>query len=201
MRGIPNFNEAKAAAAAWASRLHEAKGQRYGEHPHAVHLEAVEMVLIRFGFGNPADPIHQVLRVAAWSHDLLEDAGDMVSEDTIRVLQGVEVAAIVRALTNPPGPNRAARAAAAYPRIKANPLAIVVKLADRISNVEAAIKANNRFLAIYREEHPGFRSALYEPDGMAEAMWQHLDALITLVPAPEPVAPQPIQKSLFELEG
>jgi len=206
MRGIPNFNEARAGAAAWASRLHEAKGQRYGEEPYCVHLEAVEMVLIRFGFGNPADPVHQVLRVAAWFHDLLEDVGDLVSEDTIRVLQGVEVAAIVRAVTNPPGPNRGARVAAAYPRIKATPLAVVIKLADRISNVEAAISAGNRFIELYRKEHPEFRNALYEPGSMAESMWRHLDALmvgaepIQATPASGQVMPQPAPKGLFDLE-
>ena len=41
-------------------------GQRYGEHPYGVHLQAVRAVLRDFGHGG-------ALAVAAWLHDTVED--------------------------------------------------------------------------------------------------------------------------------
>lgn len=81
------------------------------------------------------------------------------------------MANIVDAVSDPPGASRAARKAAAYPRIAGREGAVIVKLADRIANVEAGGPMVDR----YRAEQDGFRAVL-RSDGVADEMWRALDA-------------------------
>jgi (p)ppGpp synthase/HD superfamily hydrolase len=152
------------AALAWGRRRHA--DQLYGTGPYAAHLHAIADVLRRFGYGD--DP---VLMSAGYLHDTIEDAGATRAE--ISSLFGDRVADIVDAVSDPPGDTRARRKAAAYPRIRALDDAVVVKLADRIANVEAGGSKG----AMYRGEQPAFRAALHR-DGLAEPMWARLDELL-----------------------
>ncbi len=157
---------------AWASELHAAKGQAWVDgRPYRDHLEAVETVLLRFGYAE-----HE-FRLAAWCHDLLEDTD--TSRDALREACGPAVEALVWAVTDEPGATRAERHEKTYPKIVATPGATILKLADRISNVEASIAMGpSSKLEKYRSEHPGFRAALYRPDERTDPMWQHLDDLL-----------------------
>jgi (p)ppGpp synthase/HD superfamily hydrolase len=135
--------------------------QRYGERPYVVHLEAVRAVLRDFGHGG-------ALGIAAWLHDVVEDTATTRAEVAARF--GDEVAALVWAVTGV-GVDRPARNAAAYAKIQALPAAAILKLADRIANVEAAATRPDK-LARYRAEWPGFAAALA---GLGDArMWQRL---------------------------
>jgi (p)ppGpp synthase/HD superfamily hydrolase len=130
----------------YAVRAHD--NQKYGEEfPYAMHLQAVESVLLRFGI------FDEDLRCAAWLHDVLEDT-DRTYEDMVS-FHGLHITNIVAALTEPKGGNRAWRHAQTYPRIAQNVDAIMVKIADRIANVEAGGKAE-----MYRIEHAAFKAAL-----------------------------------------
>jgi len=206
MRPIRNFENVYAALKAWATKLHAERNQTWAAGlPYSAHLQSVEDVLSRFGFDDMTNPLHQTLRLAAWSHDLLEDCE--VCRTTLRVLQGPEVEALVWAVTDEPGVNRAERHRLTYPKIAGTPWATCLKLSDRISNTEASIvHGSTKKLAMYCEEYPEFRSALFTPGGPEEPMWAHLDDL-TLGPhqeealvSSEPVASAPIaiMQSLFE---
>ena len=152
------------AALAWARELHA--DQSYGHLPYAVHLDAVAGVLREFGHGD--DP---VLMSAAYLHDAIEDQG--VTREQIAGRFGERVADIVDAVSDPPGANRTARKAAAYPRIRDLDDAVVVKLADRIANVQAG----GPLREMYRREQAPFREGVRR-DGVADDMWAYLDALL-----------------------
>lgn len=164
-------------ARVYATKAHN--GQTYGgEFPYVIHLQAVESVLLRFGITD------ENLRCAAWLHDVLEDT-DLTYEDLVMFF-GSEVANIVAALTEPKGGNRKWRHSQTYPRIRQNNDAIIVKLADRIANVEAG----GRKLGMYRKEHHDFKHALYNVDELRETryhdvvreMWNYLDSLLIVAP-------------------
>jgi len=87
---------------------------------------------------------------------------------------GPDVAGLVDAVTDEPGPNRRARKAATYQKIReAGHLAVRLKLADRIANVEAGGSLTD----MYRKEHEAFRRNLHTA-GENEDMWRHLDGLL-----------------------
>jgi (p)ppGpp synthase/HD superfamily hydrolase len=150
--------------------------QKYGGLPYTHHLAAVESVLRRFGYNNPGDcASDRNILTAAWLHDVIEDTGTKAKE--ISELFGSHVALIVSAVTNEPGANRKIRAALTYPKIRSVPLAVALKLADRIANVENG----GSLVAMYAKEHEDFRRALFTP-GEHDAMWAHLDRLLTTNP-------------------
>ena len=199
---IPLFPMVYAALKDWAAKQHAAQGQTWANGlPYSAHLEAVEGVLTRFGYTDMSNPLHQVLRLSAWAHDLLEDT--KVERITLRVLQGPDVEGLVYAVTNEPGVNRAERHLKTYHQIASTPHAVVLKLADRLSNVEASLENGpSRFLGMYRNEHPGFRAALYRAGGPEEPMWNLLDHLLEVeTPTPGVRLPAPgvaVQRGLFD---
>lgn len=143
--------------------------QKYGgEFPYAIHLQAVERVLLRFNIFDVD------LRAAAWLHDTLEDT--TARYEDIETLFNVRVAGIVGAVTEPKGGNRARRHEQTYPKIRLSPDAVIVKLADRIANVESGGSLND----MYRKEYPSFKRALYRDDDIPHilAMWSYLDTLL-----------------------
>ena len=155
-------------ARAYATQAHS--GQRYGELPYTVHLQAVEDVMRRFGITD------EDLLVAAWLHDVVEDTDHPLTE--IIALFGSRVAELVGRVTEPKGGSRAQRHAYSYPNIRENPDAITLKLCDRIANVESGGKSG-----MYRSEYEGFKQALYREDDNNLRLWMHLDNL-TIVPSP-----------------
>lgn len=128
--------------------------QTYGNNlPYSYHLDSVHGVAARF------DPALEVL-LAAYLHDVVEDTH--VSIGAIEDVFGADVAKLVAAVTNAPGPNRHARHILTYPKIRAaGPNAVLLKLCDRIANVNACgLFGNTRLLKMYVDEHRGFYEAL-----------------------------------------
>lgn len=119
---------------------------------------------------------------AGFLHDTLEDTdtdmGDLENNF------GSEVTDIVGALTATEG-NRTARAATTVEQIKAlpmhlQPLARIVKVADRIVNVEASWKDKDPRLFMYQREYKAFHKAL-RPDVCTVtegALWRRLNVLM-----------------------
>lgn len=220
--GVTRFETVFPLAREWAGRRHAEAGQTWGDgKPYLAHLDSVVEVLRRFGFSDAGNPVHQVLWLGALSHDLVEDTGLALAD--LRVLLGPEVARLVWALSEESGTGaaRAERHAVAYPRIAATPWAVVLKVADRISNVEASIAFGpSKKLRMYQAEHSAFRAALYQDppvptewDAIAgggggmwvRAMWAHLDHLLDRTPAPASEALESptgsgvaVQRALFE---
>jgi (p)ppGpp synthase/HD superfamily hydrolase len=142
----------------------EAHGsQMYGEFPYEKHLEDVVKVGARFGLS-----VKHL--IACWLHDVIEDTP--ISFNKVEVLFGKEVAEMVYCVTDELGRDRKERKAKTLPKIAANPDAILVKLADRIANIESGGKID-----MYAKEYFEFKFALYQK-GKAEPMWEHLEGLL-----------------------
>lgn len=123
--------------------------QTHGEgRPYAAHL--VEAHAIAHDFELP-----ETIRVAALLHDVLEDTP--VSFETLSDRFGRPVALLVEAVTGR-GKNRKARNENAYQKIEWEaPAAVLLKLCDRIANVEAARAGNGAsYLDLYRREQEAF---------------------------------------------
>jgi len=152
------------------------KGQSYGPGtPYHVHLSDVADVLREFGFGDNDD-----LMSAAWLHDVIEDTNE--TEKSLFVC-GINIytIALVDAVTDRPGRNRAERHAATLPRIARMPEAVTLKLADRIANVRACIANGDKRLEMYRKEFDRFQEALwrgYTEDNATLRMWTTLVSLM-----------------------
>lgn len=154
--------------------------------PYTHHLLDVVNVLKRFHITEP-----EILS-GAILHDVIEDTRDRhneVKSRDITELFGERVGKIVSAVTSEPGENRKIRNALTYPKIReAGWEALVVKLADRIANVEFGIKNGGGALAMYRKEHADFRHGVYlectNPDNHIQdqgmKMWHHLNGLIKI---------------------
>lgn len=150
------INEALVHAAfEYASRMHN--GQMYGTEPYVRHLFDVLRIL-RFRMDRP---VNTVLLSAGWLHDAIEDTE--ATRDDIQERFGRDVADIVWACTGV-GANRKERNAMISERLRIYHSAVIVKLADRLANVESCWKAKDTRLFMYYREHKDFRKALLDAD-------------------------------------
>ncbi|MFA5405415.1 MAG: HD domain-containing protein [Ignavibacteria bacterium] len=142
--------------------------------PYVFHLANVCQTLNRFGFSVES---HPHLQVSGILHDVVEDTG--VKNKEIRALFGDKVADIVKLVTDKEGETREERHRATYPILATNNDAILVKLADRISNVEySEFSGNLKQWRKYRKEYAYFKETLYKVDQVEAApMWATLDKL------------------------
>jgi (p)ppGpp synthase/HD superfamily hydrolase len=144
--------------------------QMYGDKPYVAHIDHVVRVLVSFGYSGDH------ILAAGYLHDVLEDT-HVTCEDLAREFPASAVK-LVFAVTDEPGRNRKERKAKTYPKIvAAGDAAVAIKLADRIANVQAAIKAGSRHVEMYRNEHSAFRAALRR-DWELNSMWAYLDGMI-----------------------
>jgi (p)ppGpp synthase/HD superfamily hydrolase len=155
----------------WCSRAHGS--QLYDDLPYPHHLGKTEGVAIRFGFRN-----NRVIRISCWTHDVPEDTKKKL-EDLLRAGFPGRVVEITWRVTDEPGANRSERKRKTYPKIAVDWMAVVVKLCDRIANVEHSLH-NQKRMRKNRREYPKFKAALFNPnhDKRVLAMWAHLDQLI-----------------------
>lgn len=144
------------------------------DKPYIFHLANVCQTLVRFGFSIDASCD---IQVAGILHDVVEDTDTKVNE--IRSLFGDAVADIVWLVTDKSGQNREERHHNTYPELSKNRNAIIVKLADRITNVEYSEYSSNLGMwRKYRKEYQYFRDTLYFADHVEAAnMWKQLDSL------------------------
>jgi (p)ppGpp synthase/HD superfamily hydrolase len=134
-----------------ATRAHRGQFRKDGKTPYIVHPERVAERVKFFG-GNPIGII------AAWLHDVMEDCGG--GEHIVReALQQMdlpqedrdEIFSIVSALTKDGAvPQKADRLRDTLDRInRAPPQAVLVKLCDRMDNLEDGRDQGEKFLSIY----------------------------------------------------
>jgi (p)ppGpp synthase/HD superfamily hydrolase len=170
-----------AKAIEWAHKKHY--GQLYGDHPYTYHLNHVASCSLDWAerIGLTSHERHIGL-VASWLHDIVEDTDATVEE--VRGHFGDETADVVDRVTNPDFLDgrklvRREKHAIAYPRIAENPIAIFVKLCDRIANVTHSRESGSGLIKMYIKEHKSFRDILKpaSPDSF-EPMWEHLDKLL-----------------------
>lgn len=141
-------------------------GQMYGDGiPYWHHLKDTHDALVEFGC------VDQEVLAAGWLHDILEDVLNVTPMSLLDDGVTPYTLALVDAVTNPPNMCRAQRHQIIYPRIARMQDAVLVKLADRISNVRACVSRGK----MYAKEHEEFRRALKVNGGGNFAMWCALD--------------------------
>lgn len=145
-------------------------GQRYGDEDYfEAHVEAVAKLCA------PLGPLYEI---AALLHDVVEDSN--VALEEIEFQLGKRVADYVDLLTDPLGKNRKERKAAAYTRLAKTELKVplVVKAADRLANLRACVRTQNKgLLQMYRREHAAFEAAV-QRSGLVEDWWVEMRQLL-----------------------
>jgi len=136
-----------------------------GVFPYEKHIDDVIDVLKRFGYSGK-------YIVAGYLHDVMEDNG--LSYGKIKRHFGKEVAEMVYCVTDELGRDREEKKRKTLPKTASNPDAIILKLADRIANLEHGGK-----LDMYRKEHKEFKQMLFaNTPSDALKMWECVDKLI-----------------------
>lgn len=130
-------------------------GQKYGDTlPYTYHLEHVVKILKSFGFSDDK------YIASAYLHDILEDTtmtyGELVD------MFGITIASIVESVTDEDGKNRKEKKEKTLKKTANNPDGIILKVADRLSNVINSIElSNDKKLKMYKKEHNQFKKMLY----------------------------------------
>jgi len=169
-------------------------GQTYNnEIPYTLHLEAVVNVLKRFGVHD------ENILCAGWLHDVIEDT--RVSYNDIKDRFDVHVAELVYSVTNERGRNRKERNEKTYPKINGVYNPTVLKLADRIANVEYGMASGGK-AGMYAGEFLNFMEGIYYPfdedddklslasPDQTDRMWRYLAQLLNHLPAFEKYSEQ-----------
>lgn len=128
--------------------------QQYDIYPYMYHIMQVVKIAEDFGY-------EECIVIATVLHDTLEDT--ILSYNDIKKAFGGEVAEIVYAVTDELGRNRIERKSKTYPKIKENWKATVVKICDRIANMEQSKEYNHKLYEIYLKEHDDFYEKLKNP--------------------------------------
>lgn len=171
------MNDLVLRATQFAVRAHG--DQLYGSLPYFAHLHAVASVLVRFGAHysvRVADVAGEELLAAAYLHDTLEDT--KTTQAGLLAEFGPTITELVYLVTDEAGKNRRERHERTYPKTRMKAAAVMLKLADRIANVEHSIRmSDDGKLRMYRKEQALFASYLYRADEFLP-MWDHLSSIL-----------------------
>lgn len=161
------------AARDFAIKAHADTNHLYDGKPYQIHLERVVAFACSFGsILNEEDLITAV--AGAWVHDTIEDT--RVTYNDVKAATSKEVAEIAFALTNEKGRTRKERANARYYEgIRANKVALYVKLCDRLANASYSFETGSRMLEVYQKERQDFGS-LFTSE--FTPMWERLDEIL-----------------------
>lgn len=133
--------------------IHAHGDQKYGDKPYVFHLDQVHALAVEYGLSED----HQK---AAYLHDVLEDCD--IDPQTLSVLFGQNVQYLVWGVTGY-GVGRKMKQHDIRRKMGDRGVALL-KLCDRIANIEHAIKSGNtRIMNMYAKEHEEF-SKLYFKD-------------------------------------
>ena len=149
--------------------------QKYGTQPYSVHLDAVVAVLER-----EIPDCSTLLKVVAYLHDVLEDTE--CEYETIEAVFGPTIANAVLFCTDENGPNRKTRKALTYAICRealdnyadgvgheGTRIGVIVKLADRVANLENCTRDNPDLLKMYWKESAAFCTAYASPH--CDSLW------------------------------
>ncbi len=134
--------------------------QKYDGRPYVEHLEEVRNILVEHSV------LDEDMLIAAWLHDVIEDEpfNKIGVFSQVMFHFGLAVADLVWAVTGM-GTNRKKRNHNIYEKLKCQPKACLLKLADRLANVRnsSASRARPGYLEMYRQEHTQFSEAIKAP--------------------------------------
>ena len=153
------------------------QNKEYGDGiPYSVHLFLVVTYVHQFlALSNISRELWEDVIIAAWLHDVREDAG--ISYNEIKKLFGERVAEIVYSVTNEDGRSREEKAIKTYPKTAKNRFGVFVKLADRIANTVYSKMNQSSMFNRYAKEFEFFKTSLFE-QGEYDAMWSFLDTIV-----------------------
>lgn len=146
--------------------------QTYDIYPYGYHIRQVVKIAEELGYD-------ENIIVASALHDTLEDTE--LSYNDLKKAFGEEVAEIVYCVTDELGRNRKERKIKTYPKIKSNWKATVVKICDRIANIQQSKDYNKKLFDMYKEEHDDFCRNLMcgdHPHSETNKAWQKLNLLV-----------------------
>lgn len=144
------------------------KNQMYGNNPYSYHLDKVCEVLVDFSHQND-----DVLISAGWLHDVIEDT--IVDYKLLHKEFGYEIADLVMSVTNESGIDRVSKFINTSLKIRYNRKALILKLADRIANVEASKENGSKYYEMYKNEMLLFSNLLYKEEHIElKPMWDRL---------------------------
>ena len=146
--------------------------QTYDIYPYGYHIRQVVKIAEELGYD-------ESIVVACVLHDTLEDTE--LSYNDLKRAFGKEVAEIVYCVTDELGRNRIERKSKTYPKIRENWKATVVKICDRIANVQQSRDYNERLFEMYKKEHDFFCKSLMSKDHPhfeTNKAWQKLNRLM-----------------------
>ncbi len=164
---MENWTEKELEARAFAIKAHG--DQKYGDFVYEVHLSSVASLIKQMGYV-------ESLVQAAWLHDVIED-----TPWTLVGLQDQfdsQVVDLVWAVTND------IQGYTPYEKVKkAGEAAIVLKLCDRIANLEGCLLTRNKAkFEKYEKVYPDFRKQLKTEEyvyGSTRQLWSRLDYLVS----------------------
>jgi guanosine-3',5'-bis(diphosphate) 3'-pyrophosphohydrolase len=164
-----NDEERYAKALTFAAKKHEGQN-RIGGLPYITHPVAVARMLREQGYGID-------YQITGLFHDLLEDTDADIAE--ITALGGKDVAEAVKLLTKKDGYIMAEYVAG----IQENPMAMAVKAADRLHNLQCAVMADQGFRRRYiLESIEWYQDFSPEIPKAIKALIQTLDSPMTGLP-------------------
>ena len=151
--------------------------QKYGIYNYEVHLVNVVSILFRHGIFI-SDKNYNIL-ASAWLHDILEDTS--ISEQEFIDMFGKDIYDIVWSLTDGEAESRDDRKSIMYNKLVYNQDAIIIKLADRIANLEFSIINNNKkYINRYIRENRDLNSILENniQTDLARSLLDYLNVLV-----------------------
>lgn len=146
--------------------------QTYDIYPYIYHIRQVTRIAEELGYD-------ESIILGAILHDILEDTD--ISYNDIKKAFGEEVAEIVYAVTDELGRNRLERKSNTYPKIVDNWKATVVKICDRVANIEHSKQYNQKLYGMYLKEHDDFCMNLmspHHPHSETNKAWHRLNKLV-----------------------
>ena len=157
-----------------AAGAHALAGQTYGDgQPYnSEHLNEVAAVLRSFGFKD------DVVQRVAYLHDIIEDT-EWTSDLLLELGFDPDTVMAVEFCTNAEGENRKTRKTNTYERVqgwlgdqppmRGTNLGVVVKWADRLANLRACHRDDNKdLLKMYSKEAATFRAVYMPPHSKVE---------------------------------
>lgn len=122
-------------------------------------------------------PRVESLRLACLGHDLLEDTDTTVDE--LKEYLSEDIIDIILRVTDKEGKNRKERHLNTYFLIREKEEAVIVKLCDRIANMNENLFPRNKMHNMYfKKEKDYFKFALYDPRHVyAKKLWKEYDIL------------------------
>ncbi|MEC8011730.1 MAG: HD domain-containing protein [Pseudomonadota bacterium] len=153
---------------AYAEKAHGS--QTYGDLPYIMHLDAVARYVESYGIN---------ATIIAYLHDVVEDTP--VTNKMIYQEFGGFIADCVSIVTDEPGLNRQEKKSKTYAKMSQVQgeleLALVIKAADRLVNMQASLSNNHaRLIETYTKEYPIFKQSVFR-EKLCQELWNELDLL------------------------